>query len=115
MLTPDQWQPPRDMSGPDQEALVKFQRELAYGNGCFPPGANGHGLYPAESRPLLDRAENSIREARARGFQGTAEVIHCPRRDDVQLFIEQAGSAGQHIQLDESHRDSVCVLFYLGS
>lgn len=111
MLTPDQWQPSRDMSGPDQEALVKFQRELAYGNGCFPAGANGHGLYPAESRPLLDRAENSIREARARGFQGTAELIHFPRRGDVQPFLEQARFAGKVLHLDESHPDSVVVLF----
>jgi hypothetical protein len=111
MLTPNQWHPPRDISGPDQESLVQFQRDLAYGDGCFPAGANGRGLYPAESRPLLERGEEVIRDARARGVEGRAELIHFPHRDDVQHFLEQSGGQGQLFQFDNSFPDVVVVLF----
>ncbi|RIL08159.1 MAG: hypothetical protein DCC75_09465 [Proteobacteria bacterium] len=84
------WQPPTYLEVRDRESLKTFERQLTHGEGAYPAGSLGNGLYPNERTPILKRAAEAIRKGREAGIDGdVVQLIYLPKAAHYQPLITE--------------------------
>jgi len=110
------WQPPAYLEARDKASLKTFERDLTYGEGVYPAGSSGNGLYPGERTPILQRAAEAIRRGREAGIEGDiVRLIYLPRAADYQPLITEINRGRSEplraVDLGGGSADNLLVFF----